>query len=198
MIVSPTSIKSAGGYSSYLGREVYFQKGDGTPVPGIAFGKLAEELGFKAGEAVNIEDVRALMEGINPDLDGEAWSEKDRVFKERVAEARAENTREDLSSPKNETQGGIEVGSTQDVSELSGTNTENRIPDQTVASEGLANEKESKEDLAFRNTHNLSKEDMQVIRRCPQVLSTFEFALAVGFAEIGVGASVGGRRGAAH
>ncbi|ADU15332.1 hypothetical protein Astex_3712 (plasmid) [Asticcacaulis excentricus CB 48] len=35
-------------------------------------------------------------------------------------------------------------------------------------------------------------------RRCPQILSTFEFAPAVGFAEIGVGASVGGRRGAAH
>ena len=35
-------------------------------------------------------------------------------------------------------------------------------------------------------------------RRCPELLSTFEFAPAVGFAEIGIGVSVGDRRGAAH
>lgn len=164
MIVSPTSIKSAGGYSSYLGREVYFQKGDGTPVPGIAFGNLAEELGFKAGEAVNIEDVRALMEGINPDLDGEAWSEKDRLFKERVNNARTDGEKDQPSSPDKSSSDELTSDFVSAGLERDERSVEDGHPGTSFSEKEQDEKKESKEDIAFRNRHDLSKEDMEVIK----------------------------------
>ena len=172
-MMRPTKISSAAGYSEYLGREVYYQKGDGTPVDGIAFGDLAQSLGLEEGKPVSIGTVRDLMEGINPNMEGEAWSEKDRVLKSRFKNAIAEPDEKEAPE-KAETAKTRDPGEAPDRDQEKAADKDtpatlldliDHTPDSAfvpAAPDGTEKVPETKE--AYQNRYNLSDTDYAVLK----------------------------------